>query len=102
MAINSRLKGRRGEQQLAAFLRERGYGDARRGRQYSGDPSAPDVLGLDGFHIECKHVEKLNIHEAYAQACADCGLNIPLVVHRRSRGEWMVTLTFDKFLTLIK
>lgn len=102
MAFGSRSKGKRGELELAAYLREQGYA-ARRGRQYSGDPSAPDVVGFDPrFHLEIKRVEKLVIDNAIAQAVADAGLKIPLVVHRRNRGQWLATVRLDDLLTLIR
>lgn len=99
--VNSREKGRRGEAELAALLREYGFKDARRGQQYHGGPDSPDVVGaLPGIHIECKRTEKLNIIEAMAQADRDSGDNIPVVMHRRNRTPWMVTMHFDDFMTL--
>lgn len=103
MSSHSQNKGKRGERDLAAFLRECGYGDARRGRQFSGDPTAPDVVGFDPrFHLEVKFVEKLNVHEALAQAIADAGLKIPLVVHKRSRGQWLATIRLDDLIRILQ
>ena len=101
MAINSRAKGKRAELEIAALLREYGF-DARRGVQYHGGEDSPDVLGLPGVHIEVKHVEKLNIIEAMAQADRDCGDNMPAVFHRRNRTPWLVTLHFSDFMNLYK
>lgn len=101
MAINSKAKGKRAELEIAALLREYGF-DARRGVQYHGGEDSPDVLGLPGVHIEVKHVEKLNINEAMAQADRDCGENMPAVFHRRNRTPWFVTLHFDDFMNLYK
>lgn len=62
---NSRQKGARGERELARILREYGY-DCRRGQQYCGANGDADVVGLEGIHIECKRVERLNLEDALA------------------------------------
>ena len=67
MTINSNKKGKRGERELANILKKYGF-KSRRGQQYCGANGDADVIGLDGIHIECKRVEKLNIDEAYIQA----------------------------------
>lgn len=93
---NSRQKGARGEREWAAYLRELGFADARRGQQFSGSPDSPDVAGgIPGTHPEVKRVERLNLHDAMKQAVRDAGHAIPYVAHRRNRGEWLVTLRAD-------
>lgn len=99
MAINSKAKGKRAELEIAAILRGYGY-KGRRGVQYQGGEDSPDVVGLPGIHIEVKHVEKLNIHEAMNQARRDCGENIPAVFHRKNRTPWLVTLDMDDFIKI--
>ena len=100
MAINSRSKGRRGEQELAKKLREYGY-DCRRGQQYSGASGDPDVIGLDGIHIECKRVERLNLEDAMAQSKHDARQGeIPTVMHRKNNCEWLVTMRLDDFMRM--
>lgn len=100
MAINSKEKGKRGELEVAALLREYGYDEGRRGQQYCGTNGDADVVGLPGVHIEVKRVEKLNLHEAWKQADADCGGKMPVVVHRKNRTPWLVTMHFDDFMRL--
>jgi len=97
----SREKGKRGERLLAKVLREFGY-ETRRGVQYQGGADSADVVGLEYIHIECKFVEKLNLHAAYMQAVEDAGAsgNIPAVFHRRNRGDWMVTMSLDDWMKL--
>ena len=93
---NSRQKGARGEREWAAYLRDLGFADARRGQQFSGSPDSPDVAGgIPGTHPEVKRVERLNLHDAMKQAVRDAGHAIPYVAHRRNRGEWLVTLRAD-------
>lgn len=102
--INSKRKGKIGELEWRDFLREHGYTDAIRGRQYSGSPDSPDVRcqSLPCFHFEVKRVETLNINRAMKQAEADAGeFQIPLVCHRRNREKWLVTLSAHDFLRLV-
>lgn len=98
--INSKRKGGRGEVELANILQGYGY-DTHRGRQFKGGIDSPDVYGLDGIHIECKRVERLNIEDAMAQAIRDSeGKAIPAVFHRKNRGKWLVTVGLDDFMKL--
>lgn len=100
--MNSRAKGKRGELELAHILGMYGY-DARRGQQYSGANGDADVVGLPGFHIEAKRVEKLNIEEALKQAEQDAKEGeTPAVFHRKNRETWKVTLRLEAFMRLIK
>lgn len=100
--MNSRDKGKRGELEVAHLLKEYGY-DARRGQQYAGANGDPDVVGLPGIHIEVKRVEKLNIDEALEQSIRDAKLGeIPVVMHRKNRTEWKVTMLFCDWMELYK
>ena len=99
--MNSRNKGARGERELANILRSRGY-EARRGQQYSGINGDADVVGLPGFHIECKRVEKLSINKAMEQSIRDASYGeIPTVMHRANGEQWKVTMLLDDFLDII-
>ena len=99
---NSREKGARGERELARVLRQYGY-NSRRGQQYSGANGDADVVGLPGIHIECKRVERLNIHDSMNQAKRDRRENeIPAVFHRKNNCEWLVTLTLDDFIKIYR
>lgn len=95
MSATERRKGQRGELEWRDYLRsEFGLSDARRGRQFSGSPDSPDVVGgWPGTYGEVKRVEKININKAMEQAEGDCGEeSIPYVAHRRNRKPWLVTL----------
>ena len=99
--MNSRNKGAAGERQLAEILRLYGY-DARRGQQYSGANGDADVLGLPGYHIECKRVERLNIDEAMDQSARDAKAGeTPIVCHRKNRREWLVTIRLRDFMEVV-
>ena len=104
--INSRDKGKRGELELAAFLKEHGYAEARRGQQFKGGTDSPDVVGVPGLHFECKRVEALSVYAAFAQACRDSGpASIPVVAHRRNGTKacpkpWLAILGLDAFMLI--
>ena len=96
--MNSRAKGAQGERELARKLREYGY-EARRGQQFSGANGDPDVIGLDGIHIECKRVERLNLEDAVTQSRRDArDGEVPVVMHRKNHCEWLVTMTLDDWI----
>lgn len=100
--MNSRDKGARGERELAKKLREYGY-DARRGQQFCGANGDADVVGIDGLHIECKRVQKLNLTDALDQSKRDArDGETPVVMHRRNNENWKVTLSLDDFMKLWK
>lgn len=96
--MNSKNKGKTGELELASLLRQYGFGECRRGKQYSGSEESPDITGLPFIHIECKRVEKLNLETAYRKAKEECKKKIPVIFHRRNRQEWMVTMSMDDFM----
>lgn len=100
--MNSNRKGKEGERELSKVLGSYGF-EARRGQQYCGANGDPDVVGLDGIHIECKRVEKLNIDTAMEQAKSDCKDNeLPAVFHRKNRKEWLVTMRLEDWMKLYK
>jgi len=106
MAINSKQKGKRFELKLASLFRDFGY-DARRTAQYCGNTGeAADVVGLPYIHVEAKHVERLNIHDAMAQAKRDAEAsgngNLPAVFHKKNNSEVLVTMTLDDWMKIYR
>ncbi len=100
--MNSRAKGKRAELTLASKLRQYGF-DARRGVQYSGLNGDADVVGLPLIHIECKAVERLDIYAAIDQAKRDAREGeLPAVFHKKNNCEWLVTMTFDDWMTIYR
>jgi Holliday junction resolvase len=97
--INSKRKGKVGELELVNILKDRGL-TARRTQQYSGTDGTSDVLcdELNDFHIEVKRDERLNVQKALTQAENDSMDKVPIVVHRKNREKWKVTLYLDDFL----
>ena len=101
LRMNSRQKGARGEREWRDRLIAHGYW-ARRGQQYCGSPDSPDVISSLPFHFEVKRVEKLNIQKATEQSEDECGENMPVVAHRKDRGQWLVTMPEWVFFKLIE
>ena len=99
---NSRRKGAVGEREIAKYLREHGFTEARRGQQFKGGADSPDVVGLTGFHVEVKRVERLDLNAAMEQSIRDSAPNeTPIVVHRRNNDYWKVTMRLDDFMEVI-
>ena len=97
--MNSKRKGSAGERELAALLREYGFA-ARRGIQSpAGQLEADVVSSIPGIHIEVKRCEKLNISTAMAQSMRDSRPNeIPVVMHRKNREPWLITMPLTCWL----
>ena len=107
MGRASREKGCRGERLWAAFCREAGFTDARRGGQlYQRGSELADVVGLPFIHQEIKFVEKLNLRAAMEQSIKDAADegrgNLPIVAHKTSRKEWLVTMRAADWIRLFK
>jgi len=102
LMVNSRQKGARAERQLAKELNKHGY-ECRRGQQYCGANGDADVVGLPKLHIECKHVERLNIYDAMEQSEHDAkSTELPCVMHKKNNRKWLVTMPLDDFMRLYK
>ena len=101
--INSKQKGKRGELELANYLKKHGL-LARRGQQFKGTPESPDVIcdNWNDIHIEVKRVEKLNVDKALDKSTEDAGDLIPVVIHRKNNTNWKVTMWLDDFINLYK
>lgn len=102
MSINSKNKGKKGELEVANYLKKKGL-NARRTQQYSGTEGTSDIVCEEwpDIHIEVKRNETLNIEKAMQQSINDSKENeIPIVIHRKNREKWKVTMTFDDFIDM--
>lgn len=101
--MNSKRKGSAGEREFAALLTARGFPAHRNDQTFVGGKGRPDVdaVGLEAYHFEVKRVERLNVSEAMKQAASDADGRTPVVVHRRSREPWLITMRLDDWLDAI-
>lgn len=106
MGKKSRDKGKRGERQISRKLTRLSGIEARRGVQYKGTPDSPDVIWIDGLHIESKYDSMTagkTLYKAVAQAKEDAGENdVPVVITRRNREKWLVVFELDDLIDLGK
>jgi len=96
MGARSKRKGCCGEREAAAEISRLFHVEARRGRQYCGDPEAPDIrTAIAGVHFEVKRCEALRLYDAIRQAAEDAGANVPIVLHRANRKPWVAIVRLD-------
>lgn len=97
MGRSQRQKGKRGERLAAKALTESLGVPARRGVQYQGGPDSADLaVEIEGVHWEVKFVERESIRTWMKQASDESGGDVPVVLHKRSREEWLVTLPLER------
>jgi Holliday junction resolvase len=103
MSKMSKEKGKLGEREVAALLKEHGF-EARRGQQFAGGGDSPDVVhNIPGIHIEVKRTEQFNLWAALDQAEQDKRpTEMPTVWHRKNGKKWVVVLAAQDFLKLVK
>lgn len=98
MGSYQRRKGARGEILWRDECRRAGFEDVQRGCQlYQTGAEIADVIGLAGIHQEVKFQERLNLRAAVEQSKRDAESagrqEVPMVAHKTSRKEWLVTMT---------
>lgn len=54
------------------------------------------------FSIEAKNVERLNVWEAYEQACENSGEHEPILVMKKNRKKPLVVMDFESFMRILK
>ena len=67
--------------------------------------ATPDIVGVNGVHVEVKRAERLNLTEWMKQAERDADKfhdGLPAVFHRRNRQEWQVTMPLMAWVKLYK
>lgn len=91
MSASQRNKGKAGERELAAAIREAtGWDVRRRVRQHDGDS---DLEGVPGWSVESKRhkeAQRGDIRAWWAQtvAQAERAKALPVLFYRRDRDEW--------------
>jgi hypothetical protein len=103
MSRTERQKGAVGEREVVAIFRAADWPHAERSSNGRVQIGRGDMIGgPEGCHIEIKRQERLNVPKAMRQTIADAHEHdIPILVHRPSRHEWMATLPLDDLLDLL-
>ncbi len=105
MSRSQREKGKRGERDAAKALTAalRLETPARRGVQYQGGTDSADIsVDIEGIHWEVKFVERESIRAWMQQAQEDAGSAVPVVLHRKSRSPWLVTLPAERLYEFVQ
>ena len=104
MGKSQRDKGARGERLWRDVCRAEGFGNVERGCQlFQTGKEIADVVGLPGIHQEVKFVERLNIRQAMEQSERDAAPGeLPILAHKTSRKEWLVTMRAGDFFKLYR
>lgn len=96
-----KARGNRAELEIVNILKARGFPAYR--NFASGGYGGSDVIGLPGYAVEVKMVEKLNIWKALAQCeAAASPTETPLVCFKRARSRFYGALPLDDLLPLIE
>lgn len=97
MGRSQREKGKRGERLAAKAVSQAVRIQARRGVQFKGGADSADLeVELDGVHWEVKFVERESIRLWMKQAQGDSGGKIPVVLSKKSREPWLITLPLER------
>lgn len=103
MGRSQRQKGKRGERQAAKAVSEALGVRARRGVQYKGGAGSADIeVEIPGIHWEVKFVERESVRAWMSQAREECGSSVPVVLHKRSREEWLVTVPMERLYEFVQ
>ena len=101
MSKASRDKGKRGEREIVALLRDL-YPDARRGFQSRQGDDEADVE-CTPWWIEVKRVKAQETpRKAMAQAVAATDGRVPVVFSRRDNSDWLVTMRVSDWLDVVR
>jgi Holliday junction resolvase len=101
-------KGKAEELEFRDKLREAGFTHAFRSAQYCGTPLSPDVAvpELPFAQFEVKRTERCapwDVSAWHEQAERDAGAEkMAIVAHRRSRKPWLVTMSLESFLLILR
>lgn len=102
--LTSRSKGKNGELEIVHVLRAHGWPLAQRTHDGRVQASRGDISGgPEGVHFEVKRHERLSVPAAFDQIRRDANpLDLPVLIHRPSRHDWMATLELLELLPLLR
>jgi hypothetical protein len=104
VSATERRKGASAELEVVHLLRDAGWKNAERTHDGRAQRTRGDIRnGPQGVHFEVKRHERLNVPRALRQVEEDANpLDLPVLVHRPSRQEWMATVPLDELLALLR
>ena len=106
MGRKSQRKGIAGEMEILQLLKKCGIDAQRNEQMFVGGKDNPDIsakIGGRAIHFEVKRTERFRLYEALEQAQMDAdGHRMPVVAHRMNRKPWVVVLTLEDFLGIMK
>jgi hypothetical protein len=101
MSRRERDKGNRGELEVAAVFRARGF-DCDRVPNSGGLRLKGDLLGDVPAHLEVKRQETARPWQWFAQAEAEAPAGVaPVVAFRRSRSKWLAIVELEQLADLM-
>lgn len=99
--INSNRKGKVGEREVIALLKDQ-WPEARRNLEQHTDDKR-DVLAVAGVHFQVRRKESLRLWEALADTAAEAAEHdLPVLVFRRNRSKWYAALELDELIPLLR
>ena len=63
---------------------------------------SPQTQHLFPFSIECKNQEKLNVYDAYDQACANSGDHEPILFMKKNRTKALAVVDAEWFIKNVR
>ena len=100
--INSRSKGRRGEQEFINTHLRPYWPDACRNIDQFGNDKR-DCLNVAGTHFQIKRTERLDLWGAISQAENEAApTDLPVVAFRRNRSRWYCVLDAAELVALLR
>lgn len=100
MSAMQRNKGKAGEREAAALVRDlTGWDVQRRVRQHDGDS---DLVGVPGWAVEVKRrrsATHADLATWWAQTVAQAGADRPVLLYRVDRGAWRAVWPLAALLT---
>ena len=102
MGKSQRTKGADGEREVVNLLKSYGFESQRTAPMQAGGTGFGDVSGLPGYYVEVKRQERWRVQAWYDQADKAAYIDeIPLVLMRSSRKDWLVVMDARDFLDVI-
>ena len=99
--INARKKGHAFELVVAEEFRKLGFQGAQTTRYGSKqmDDEGVDIMNVEPFTVQCKAVESLNVHKAFAEM-PDYQGHYRVLFHKKNRQGTLVTMDVEQWLEL--